>query len=161
MPTPALPPLSNPSLVRGLGLLASVAMVVGTVIGTGVYLKSRVMTCNVESPWLVVSVWVVAGLLALAGALTYAELSTMMPRAGGEYVFIRKAYGRAAGFLFGWMRFFIGNTGAHAALATGLAIFLNVLAGRRARVPRGQHPGCRSISQASSWSPSSPSVSQR
>ena len=129
MPTPAPPALPSSSLVRGLGPLAAVAMVVGTVIGTGVYLKSRVMTCNVESPWLVVSVWVVAGLLALAGALTYAELSAMMPRAGGEYVFIRKAYGRAAGFLFGWMRFFIGNTGAHAALATGLAIFLNVLLG--------------------------------
>jgi APA family basic amino acid/polyamine antiporter len=121
--------MSNVSLVRGLGLLAATAMVVGEVIGTGVYLKARVMTCNVETPAMVLAVWVVAGLLALAGALTYAELSAMMPRAGGEYVFIREAYGRVAGFLFGWMRFFIGNGGAVAALATGMAIFVNVLSG--------------------------------
>jgi len=129
MSTPLLPGRPNPSLVRGLGLMAATAIVIGDVIGTGVFLKARVMTCNVELPWLVVTVWVVAGLLAMAGALTYAELSAMMPRAGGEYVFIREAYGKVAGFLFGWMRFFIGNTGGMAALATGLAIFLNVLLG--------------------------------
>ena len=92
------------------------------------------------------AVWIVAGLLAMAGALTYAELSAMMPRAGGEYVLIREAYGRLAGFLFGWMRFFIGNTGGMAALAFGLGIFLNVRdwrcverdAGRR--VPLGPVP---------------------
>ena len=119
----------TPSLVRGLGALAATAIVVCEVIGTGVFLKARVMTCNVETPVLVISVWILAGLLSLAGALTYAELSAMMPRAGGEYVFIREAYGRMPGFLFGWMRFFIGNGGGLAALATGLAIFLNVLAG--------------------------------
>ena len=100
--------------------MAATAIVVAGVIGTGVFLKARVMTCNVELPWLVMAVWIVAGLLAMAGALTYAELSAMMPRAGGEYVFIREAYGRLAGFLFGWMRFFIGNTGGMAALAFGL-----------------------------------------
>ena len=78
------------------------------------------MTCNVGTPGLVLTVWVVAGLLSLAGALTYGELCAMMPRAGGEYVFMREAYGRLWGFLFGWMRFFIGNTGGMAALATGL-----------------------------------------
>lgn len=119
--------MSSPTLVRGLGLTAAIAIVVGDVIGTGVYLKARVMTCNVETPWLVLTVWVVAGLLSLAGALTYGELAAMMPRAGGEYVYVREAYGRAWGFLFGWMRFFIGNTGGMAALAAGLAIFLNVL----------------------------------
>jgi basic amino acid/polyamine antiporter, APA family len=116
------------SLVRGLGLVAAISIVVGDVIGTGVFLKARVMICNVDTPWLVLTVWVVAGLLSLAGALTYGELAAMMPRAGGEYVFVREAYGRTWGFLFGWMRFFIGNTGGMAALAAGLAIFLNVLA---------------------------------
>ncbi len=98
-------------------------------MGTGVFLKARVMTCNVDQPWLVMAVWIVAGLLAMAGALTYGELSAMLPRAGGEYVLIHAAYGRLAGFLFGWMRFFIGNTGGMAALAFGFGIFLNVVTG--------------------------------
>jgi APA family basic amino acid/polyamine antiporter len=87
------------------------------------------MTCNVDTPALVMTAWVVAGLLSLAGALTYGELCVLMPRAGGEYVFMHDAYGRIWGFLFGWMRFFIGSTGAQAALATGFAIFVNVLTG--------------------------------
>jgi len=127
--------MTSTTLVRGLGLTAAVSIVVGDVIGTGVFLKARVMTCNVETPLLVLTVWVVAGLLSLAGALTYGELAAMMPRAGGEYVFVREAYGRAWGFLFGWMRFFIGNTGGMAALAAGLAIFLNVLTGGALATP--------------------------
>jgi APA family basic amino acid/polyamine antiporter len=117
------------TLVRGLGLTAAIAIVIGDVIGTGVYLKARVMTCNVGTPELVIAAWVVAGLLSLAGALTYAELGAMMPATGGEYVFMREAFGRAWAFLFGWMRFFIGSTGGCAALASGLAIFVNVLTG--------------------------------
>ncbi len=135
MPTPALPPPQDPSLVRGLGPLAATAIVVAGVIGTGVFLKARVMTCNVELPWLVIAVWIVAGLLAMAGALTYGELSAMMPRAGGEYVLITAAFGRLAGFLFGWMRFFIGNTGGIAALAFGFGIFLNVVSGGALSTP--------------------------
>jgi APA family basic amino acid/polyamine antiporter len=97
------------------------------VIGTGVFLKTRVMTCNVGSPEMVIAVWVAAGLLSLAGALTYAELAAMMPQAGGEYVFVREAYGRRLGFLYGWMQVFIGKTGSQAALSVGFAIFLNEL----------------------------------
>ena len=104
-------------------------MVIGDVIGTGVFLKARVMTCNVGTPGLVLTVWVVAGLLSLAGALTYAELSARMPRAGGEYVFIRQAYGSLAGFLYGWTRFFVASGGGAAGLAAGFAIFINVVAG--------------------------------
>jgi basic amino acid/polyamine antiporter, APA family len=99
------------------------------VIGTGVFLKARVMTCNVETPGTVVAVWIVAGLLSLAGALTYAELSAMMPRAGGEYVFIRQAYGPLPGFLYGWTRFFVASTGGIAGLASGFAIFISILSG--------------------------------
>ena len=120
---------SGDTLIRGLGPFAATCIVIGVVIGTGVFLKARVMTCNVGTPGLVITVWVVAGALSLAGALTYGELCALMPRAGGEYVFIREAYGRLWGFLFGWMRFFIGSTGGCAALATGFAIFVNVLAG--------------------------------
>jgi APA family basic amino acid/polyamine antiporter len=119
----------NVTLVRGLGLTAATSVNIANMIGTGVFLKARVMTCNVGTPGMVITVWVVAGLLALAGALTYAELTTMMPRAGGEYVFMREAYGRRWGFLFGWTQFFIARTGSQAALAVGFAIFLNILTG--------------------------------
>jgi APA family basic amino acid/polyamine antiporter len=117
------------TLVRGLGLLAATAIVVGDVIGTGVFLKAHVMTCNVGTPALVIAVWVVGALLSLAGALTYAELAALMPRAGGEYVFVRDAYGPLWGFLYGWTRFFVASTGGMAGLAAGFAIFLNVVSG--------------------------------
>ncbi len=118
---------SNITLVRGLGLIAAISIVVGNVIGQGVFLKTRVMTCNVGTPGMVIAVWVAAGLLSLAGALTYAELAAMMPKAGGEYVFVREAYGARMGFLYGWMQFFIAKTGSQAALGVGFAIFLNIL----------------------------------
>ncbi len=120
---------SNATLLRGLGLIAAVSIVVGNVIGQGVFLKTRVMTCNVGTPGMVISVWVAAGLLSLAGALTYAELAAMMPKAGGEYIFVREAYGARMGFLYGWMQFFIAKTGSQAALGVGFAIFLNILSG--------------------------------
>jgi basic amino acid/polyamine antiporter, APA family len=116
-------------LVRDLGLLATTAIVVGGVIGTGVFLKARVMTCNVGTPVLVIAAWVAAGLMSLTGALTYAELAALLPRAGGEYVFVRDAYGRLAGFLCGWTRFFVASTGGFAGLAAGFAIFLNISSG--------------------------------
>jgi APA family basic amino acid/polyamine antiporter len=120
---------SDMTLIRGLSLVAAVSIVVGNVIGTGIFLKTRVMTCNVGTPWMVMAVWVAAGLLSLAGALTYAELSAMMPRAGGEYVFLREAYGAPVGFLYGWMQFFIARAGGLAAMSVSFAIFLNILLG--------------------------------
>jgi APA family basic amino acid/polyamine antiporter len=118
------------TLVRGLSLVAAVSIIIGNVIGTGVFLKARVMTCNVGTPGKVLTVWVVAGLLSLAGALTYAELTAMMPRAGGEYVFMREAYGPGAGFLSGWMQIFIAKTGSQASVALIFAASLNDLTGR-------------------------------
>jgi APA family basic amino acid/polyamine antiporter len=120
---------SSATLVRGLTLVGAASMLICNVIGTGVFLKARVMTCNVGTPGMVMAVWVTAGLLSLAGALTYAELAAAMPRSGGEYVFLRESYGRPVGFLYGWMRFFVGNSGAIAALAAGFAIFLNGVSG--------------------------------
>src|SRR5215213_3995617 len=113
------------TLVRGLGLLAAVSIIIGNVIGTGVFLKARVMTCNVGSPEWVLIVWIAAGILSLAGALTYAELAAMKPEAGGEYVFLRDAYGRVSSFLYGWMLIFVGKTGAQASVAVVFAIGLN------------------------------------
>lgn len=123
------PNSNNSSLVRGLGLVAAISIIVGNVIGTGVFLKARVMTCNVGSPTWVIIAWIAAGVLSLAGALTYAELSAMKPQAGGEYVFLRDAYGRVWSFLYGWMQIFISKTGSQAAVAVAFAIFLNDLLG--------------------------------
>jgi basic amino acid/polyamine antiporter, APA family len=120
-------PDAQPALVRGLTLTHASCLVVGTVIGAGVFLKAAVMAQAVGSPALVLAAWVVAGLLSLAGALTYAELAALLPHAGGEYVFLREAYGRAPAFLFGWMRMVVGATGAIAGLAVGLATFLAAL----------------------------------
>jgi APA family basic amino acid/polyamine antiporter len=114
-------------LVRGLGPLAAISVNVGNIIGTGIFLKARVMTCNVGTPGRVIGVWIAAGLLALAGALTYAELTTMRPHAGAEYVITRDAYGRVWGFLNGWSQFLISRTASAAALAVGFAIFMNDL----------------------------------
>ncbi len=113
------------SLIRGLGLVAAISIILGNVIGTGVFLKARVMTCNVGDPTWVIIAWVAAGILSLAGALTYAELSAMKPEAGGEYVFLRDAYGRVWSFLYGWMQIFIAKTGSQAAVAVTFAIGLN------------------------------------
>ena len=113
------------TLIRGLGLLAAISIILGNVIGTGVFLKARVMTCNVGSPIWVIVAWIAAGILSLAGALTYAELSAMKPEAGGEYVFLRDAYGRVWSFLYGWMQIFIAKTGSQASVAVAFAIFLN------------------------------------
>lgn len=111
-------------LVRGLSLMDAVSLVVGTIIGTGVFLKSGTMAQQVGSPIAVLVVWVVAGLLSLAGALTYAELGSMFPEAGGEYVYLREAYGNVPAFLYGWMRFLIASPGTIAAYAVGAATFL-------------------------------------
>lgn len=121
--------LTNGQLIRGLGLIAAISVNVANVIGTGVFLKARVMTCNVGTPGKALTVWLVAGLLSLAGALTYAELLAMMPRAAGEYGIMRDAYGRPWGFIYGWTQFAIARSASAAALAVGFAIFLNELLG--------------------------------
>src|SRR5262245_1827504 len=111
-------------LIRGLTLADTAALVIGTVIGTGVFMKAAPMAQGVGSPTLVMVAWVAAGLLSLAGALTYAELGAMMPHAGGEYVYLRHSYGDAAAFLFGWQRFIVAGSASVAALGAGFAIFL-------------------------------------
>ncbi|HLW23724.1 MAG TPA: amino acid permease [Steroidobacteraceae bacterium] len=117
---------SSTHLRRGVGAWAAIAVNVTNMIGAGVFLKSRVMTCNVGSAQAVMWVWVAAGLLSLAGTFCYSEVAVLMPEAGGDYVYLRRAYGRLPAFLFGWMSFLIFRTGAQAALAVGFAIFMNV-----------------------------------
>jgi APA family basic amino acid/polyamine antiporter len=124
-----MPSSNQHQLIRGLGPIAAISVNVGNIIGTGIFLKARVMTCNVGTPLRVIAVWIAAGLLALAGALTYAELTTMRPEAGAEYVITRDAYGRVWGFLNGWSQFLISRTASAAALSVGFAIFMNDLLG--------------------------------
>jgi basic amino acid/polyamine antiporter, APA family len=112
-------------LIRGLTLTDTTALVIGTVIGTGVFLKAAPMAQGVGTPTLVMVAWVAAGLLTLAGALTYAELGAMLPHAGGEYVYLRHSYGDASAFLFGWQRFIVAGSASIAALGAGFAVFLS------------------------------------
>jgi APA family basic amino acid/polyamine antiporter len=118
-----------PHLQRGLGLVAAMALIVTNTIGTGVFLKARVMICNVGTPEMVLLAYAVAGLFVLAGALIYAELSTLMPRSGGAYNYIGAAYGRVWAFLYGWMETLIDGAGSMAALAIVFVIFFNDLLG--------------------------------
>jgi APA family basic amino acid/polyamine antiporter len=111
-------------LVRGLGPWAAAAITVGTIIGTGVFLKAAVMAQGCGSPAWVLAAWGVAGVLSLLGALTYAELSAAFPRAGGEYVFLREGYGPFVAYLYGWARFWIATPASIAAYAVGAATFL-------------------------------------
>ncbi len=111
-------------LVRGLTLVDAASIVVGSIIGTGVFLKTSTMSALVGSPGMVLLIWVVAGLLSLAGALAYAELGSLMPDAGGEYVYLKEGYGDLWAFLYGWMRFWIGSPGSIAAYSVGAMTFL-------------------------------------
>src|SRR5688572_3333745 len=109
---------AQPSLLRVLGVWMASAIVIGTVIGSGVFKKARNVSENVPEFGLAMSVWVLGGVLALLGALAYAEIAVLFPRAGGNYVFLREGYGRMWGFLWGWVEFWIIRTGSIAALAT-------------------------------------------
>ena len=102
------------------------ALVVGVMVGTGIFLKTAVMTQALGRPSLVLAAWGAAGLLSLCGALAYAELGAMMPQAGGEFVFLRAAFGDGIAFLYGWMRYVVG-AGAIAAFGVAFASFLGGL----------------------------------
>jgi basic amino acid/polyamine antiporter, APA family len=115
------------SLRRELGLIEAASIVIGTIIGTGIFLKTATMTQLTGSAWGVLAAWLVAGLMSLMGALVYAELGELFPRAGGEYVYVRSAYGNWLAFLYGWQRFWIGSPGSIAAYAVGSATFLSGL----------------------------------
>jgi amino acid transporter len=111
-------PTSRPGLVRALGPLTAMAVVVGTTIGSGVFKKAQVVAANVPDLGFTALAWVSVGGLALLGGLTIAEVASLYPLAGGPYVLLREAYGRAAGFLWGWVDFWIIRSASIAALAT-------------------------------------------
>ena len=114
-------------LVRELGLSASVAIVVGTIIGSGIFRVPGAMMASVGSAKMVYLAWIVGGLLSFFGALTYAELGAMKPQAGGEYVYVRDAYGPLPGFLYAWTWFTIAKPASIATITTGLTDALGAL----------------------------------
>lgn len=126
-------------LRRDLGIWGAAAIVVGTVIGSGIFLVPSTMINKVGSTWMLFAVWIAGGLLTLFGALSYAELAAAMPEAGGEYVYLREAYGPIWGFLYGWTQTWVGKSGSIATLATGFYIYLTnfrpELAGVCATIP--------------------------
>jgi basic amino acid/polyamine antiporter, APA family len=123
----ATPP-AEPHLQRGLGLLDATMIVVGSMIGSGIFITSAESARLAGAPgWLLVA-WALAGLLTITGALCCAELAAMMPKAGGQYVFLREAYGPSIGFLFGWTLFLVVQTGTIAAVAVAFGKFLGVIA---------------------------------
>ena len=107
-------------LPRALGLRHAIAIVVGTIIGSGIFLVPKEMMQAVGSPKLVYLAWIVGGLLSIFGALTYAELGALKPQAGGEYVYVRDGYGPLAGFLYAWTWFVIAKPASIATITTGL-----------------------------------------
>lgn len=125
-----MPDESSPSsvkLVRGLGLLDATMIVVGSMIGSGIFIVSAESSRLVGSPGWLLMAWALAGVLTITGALCCAELAAMWPKAGGQYVFLREAYGPSIGFLFGWALFIVIQTGTIAAVAVAFANFTGVL----------------------------------
>ncbi|MGI8918558.1 MAG: APC family permease [Pyrinomonadaceae bacterium] len=114
-------------LVRGLGRLDATMIVVGSMIGSGIFITSAESSRLVGSPGWLLAAWALAGVLTITGALCCAELAAMWPRAGGQYVFLREAYGPSIGFLFGWALFLVIQTGTIAAVAVAFANFMGVL----------------------------------
>lgn len=111
----------EPKLIRQLSLFDTTMIIIGIVIGSGIFLTTGMMANDIPSAPLLLIAWMVGGLHALTGALTYAELGASMPEAGGQYVYLREAYGRFVGFLFGWVSFLVYLTGILAALGIAFA----------------------------------------
>lgn len=169
-PTPAEPSTestraadSNPGtalLPRVLGPFDAIMIVVGGIIGSGIFLKVSDIATAVPSFSLIMAVWIIGGIVTLCGALALAELAAMLPHAGGPYVYLREAYGRPAAFLWGWAEFSIIRTGSLGSLACGTVIYFNAflvslqqqgiapqwLADRLSSDPL--HPGLSHFSQA-------------
>src|SRR5476651_2868730 len=112
---------------RGLGLYDSTMVVVGSMIGSGIFIVSAEMSRNIGSPGWLLGAWLLTGVLTVVGALSYGELAAMMPRAGGQYVYLREAFSPLWGFLYGWTLFLVIQTGTIAAVSVGFARYFGAL----------------------------------
>jgi APA family basic amino acid/polyamine antiporter len=118
---------------KQLGLFDSAMLVAGSMIGSGIYIVSAGIARDVGTAGWLLAVWAAAGLITVLGALSYAELAAMMPHAGGQYVYLREAYGPLWGFLYGWTSFTVIQTGTIAAVGVAFAKFLGVFVRGSAR----------------------------
>jgi len=116
----------NAGLAQELSLLSATTIVMGSMIGSGIFIVSADIARIVNSPGLLILVWIIATLLTLIAALSYGELAAMMPQAGGQYIYLREAFGPLSGFLYGWTLFLVIQTGTIAAVAVGFAKFTGV-----------------------------------
>ena len=117
----------GPTLVRGLSLLDSVMLMVGGIIGSGIFLTAGQIAMAVHKPIYFLGVWLVGGLISLLACFAFAEMASMYPEAGGQYVYLREAYGEFPAFLYGWMVFTVGQSGTIAALAVGFAEYFGAI----------------------------------
>src|SRR5581483_9318677 len=117
-------PASESALSRGLGFFDSTMIVAGSMIGSGIFIVSAEMSRQLGSAGWLLACWVLTGILTITGALSYGELASMMPRAGGQYVYLREAFSPLWGFLYGWTLFLIIQTGTIAAVAVAFARYL-------------------------------------
>ena len=113
-------------LVQGLGLTSATMLVIGSMIGSGIFIVSAEIAREVNSPALLIAAWLITGFMTVIGALSYGELAAMMPRAGGQYIYLREALGPLWGFLYGWTLFLVIQTGTIAAVAVAFGKFLGV-----------------------------------
>lgn len=116
----------NAELVKGLGLTSATMLVMGSMIGSGIFIVSAEIAREVDSPALLIGAWLVTGFMTIIGALSYGELAAMMPRAGGQYVYLREAVGPLWGFLYGWTLFLVIQTGTIAAVGVAFGKFLGI-----------------------------------
>src|SRR6478609_1892181 len=113
-----------PELVKGLGLTSATTLVMGSMIGSGIFIVSAEIAREVNSPALLIGAWLVTGFMTIVGALSYGELAAMMPKAGGQYVYLRESLGSLWGFLYGWTLFLVIQTGTIAAVGVAFGKFL-------------------------------------
>src|SRR5216684_5138528 len=123
-PAPAETPSDKPSLVRGLLLLDSVLLLVSGIIGSSIFLTAKDIAAPLPHPAWFLMVWVLGGLISLCACVAFAELGSMFPDSGGQYVYLREAYGDLVAFLYGWMLFTVGNGGTIAALSVASAAYM-------------------------------------
>src|ERR1700720_3591798 len=123
-PSNSQPTLAQPTLIRGLSLLDSVLLLVSGIIGSSIFLTAKDIAGPLPQPMLFLLVWVIGGVISLFGCVAFAELGSMFPESGGQYIYLREAYGDLVAFLYGWMLFAVANGGSIAALSVASAAYV-------------------------------------
>src|SRR5712692_10534865 len=122
-----LPPGAGPALARRLGLADAILLVMGGIVGSGIFMNPYVVARQVGTPALILGAWILGGLIALAGALVYAELASLRPQVGGQYAYLREAFHPAAAFVYGWCLLLVIQSGGMAAVAVTFARYFHEL----------------------------------